>query len=164
MILKTFSLLSFPDHQGTRSRRPKIEATFCQDNIYCSSVEVLWSLCLNTSHFYTLNSGDATSDHVWHRHRAERQHQLSTRRHHVERDLLYVLLRVLVHCHFTVFFDPFWSWTACENSSISYANDFLKLEKNPFIASEVVNRVFHDLPTTQEWQYCQLCFGQAIEN
>ena len=26
------------------------------------------------------------------------------------------------------------------------------------------SRVFHDLSTTQDWQYCQLCFDHAIEN
>ena len=31
-----------------------------------------------------------------------------------------------------------------------------------FIVS--INRVFHALPTTQEWQYCQLCFDHAIQN
>ena len=25
-------------------------------------------------------------------------------------------------------------------------------------------RVFHDLSTTQEWQYCQLCLGHVIQN
>ena len=27
-----------------------------------------------------------------------------------------------------------------------------------------LNGVFHDLSTTQEWQYCQLRFGHAIQN
>ena len=27
-----------------------------------------------------------------------------------------------------------------------------------------LNRVFHDNSTTQEWQYCQLCFGHATQN
>ena len=26
------------------------------------------------------------------------------------------------------------------------------------------NRAFHDISTTQGWQYCQLRFGQAIQN
>ena len=28
----------------------------------------------------------------------------------------------------------------------------------------LVNRVFYDISTTEEWQYCQLCFNSAIRN
>ena len=36
--------------------------------------------------------------------------------------------------------------------------------KTAKVCNTLYNRVFHDLFTTQEWQYCQLHFGHVIQN
>ena len=43
-------------------------------------------------------------------------------------------------------------------------NSTSKILSHSVSVTQLVIRVFYNLLTTQEWQYCQHCFGHAIQN
>ena len=56
------------------------------------------------------------------------------------------------------------SFPLAKEHHASFNVKYLKLRNQDLDTKDQTNTVFHDLSTTQEWQYCQLCFAHTIQN